>query len=354
MTTLLSCGITGTAIILLPAVYLEFLQPNLMKKIIFSLVIIGFWIVSYGAVNFANASNMIEVCRLNGQVVKITDDYVFLEIKKASYDDPLSLGGEYFEECKNIMRSGALYRFSTRINESGNSFFRGDFRNSSVGQSIVITKDIGNAMGPEGEVNWEQWVLRRIGNVEGIRYIELEKDTGSEISAEPVYTNDPLVKNILSDSLVENRTYTIAKLNKNTSIAPRKFFTEAYVSYIYICPPCGGEALCMPCLDNSFIILSEDFGFKYSPGSALDKEILVYTKSLDSEKLVEDQKYRFEVSIQNTSNTNVPQNEFTLISVKNIDGSVVAPETTAPPITDQPPKKSFFGRIWNWFARLFE
>ena len=157
-----------------------------------------------------------------------------------------------------------------------------------------------------------------------------------------------------NDSLVEGNIYTIKELNSNTSSIPRKFFAEGYVVYVYSCPPCDGGVFCSPCR-KPFIILSENKNYDYSMGNNLGREeILVENESPNYSNLELTRKYQFEVSAQNNSNTNIIKNEFTLVSVTNIDGSVVISETTIPLITDQPVKRSFFGRIWNWFARLFK
>ena len=156
-----------------------------------------------------------------------------------------------------------------------------------------------------------------------------------------------------NDSLVEGHTYTVKELNSNTSSIPRKFFTEAYVADTYKCPPCGGGALCSPCREP-FIILSDNKKTNDSMGSDLDREeILVENDSPNYSTLELSKKYRFEVSAQNKSNTSIIKNEFTLVSVKNIDSSAVTSATSTPPATDQPTKKSFIGRLWSWFAGLF-
>src|SRR3990167_9305032 len=230
------------------------------KKIIFSLVVTSFSIVFYGIVNFANASSVVEVCRLDAKIINVTEEHVFVDVTGIKiYNKSSAL-------CADINKNSD-YKI-TRDNFLKNSYSESIF----VGQNIIIDGVSGNAMGPDGPVYWDSWELESAGGKAIKLPITLEKMSVN------VTVDD-------TDSLIEGQTYTVAELNTNTSITPRKFFTKAYVSYIYNCPPCGGEALCMPCLDNSFIIFSEDFGFKYSPGSALDKEILVYTKSLDSEKL---------------------------------------------------------------------
>jgi len=51
--------------------------------------------------------------------------------------------------------------------------------------------------------------------------------------------------------------------------------------------------------------------------------------------------YQFEVSVKNTSKTNVPRNEFSLISYKNLDNEPIFT-----------PIRNVFTEIWRWLLGI--
>jgi len=289
------------------------------KKLIFSLVVASFSAVFCGAIDFANASSVVEVCRLDARIINVTEGYVFVDIMGIRiYNKSSTL-------CADINKNSD-YKI-TRGNFLKNAYRESIF----VGQKVTIDGVSGNAMGPDGPVYWDGWELESAGG----KAIKLP------ITLEKVNINVTVDD---TDSLIEGQTYTVAELKANTSITPRKFFTEAYVI--------GGEFNIQPCpiecpdLPPAYVNLADTLSVMNS--------VYIDVKSYLNIQVEKGKKYKFEVSVFNTSKTNIQENEFTLVSVNNIDGSVVASETTTPPITDQPTKRSFFGRIWNWFAGLFK
>jgi len=305
------------------------------KKLIFSLVVTSFSIVFYGTVNLANASSLVEVCRLDAKIVNVTEGHVFVDITGIKiYNMSSTL-------CADINKN-IDYKI-TRDNFLKNAYRESIF----VGQNIIIDGVSGNAMGPDGPVYWDSWELESAGG----KAIKLP------ITLEKVSVNVTVGD---TDSLIGGNTYTIAELNTNTSTTLRKFFTEAYVVRL----PTGEYNPEFPGMGWPFLVISDSKQFEVkfplcSPNTPCPPILTEKQMKLDvvngNTRLVElDRKYRFEVNVRNTSNTNVTKNEFTLVSIKNIDGSVVASETTTPLITDQPAKRSFFGRIWSWFAGLFK
>jgi len=295
------------------------------KKLIFSLVVTSFSIVFCGTANFANASSVVEVCRLDAKIINVTEEHVFIDITG------IKIFNKSSALCADI-NINSDYKI-TRDNFLKNSYSESIF----VDQNIIIDGVSGNAMGPNGLVYWDGWELESAGGKAIKLPITLEKMSVN------VTVGD-------TDSLIGGNTYTIAELNTNTSVTPRKFFTEAYVVGIQKFVPCPKGANCVIIIPG--ISISDD----KTPTNNNSAE--VYTETFaKAESFIVGRKYSFEVSVQNAnmSKTGIPPNNtFTLVSVKNIYGSVVAFETTTPPITDQPAKRSFFGRIWSWFAGLFK
>lgn len=155
-----------------------------------------------------------------------------------------------------------------------------------------------------------------------------------------------------SDSLIEGRMYTVKELNTNTLTTSRKFFTEAYVVYASKTLPCpiGKEAVCAPPAPPYIIISDENI-----PSNLVraGQDIGLRTDNYGEDYFKVGKKYRFEISVQNTSYANVTKNEFKLVSVKNVDGSdvtVQSPPSTPPNL---PAKQSIFIRFVNWFFNLF-
>src|SRR3989344_3825333 len=299
------------------------------KKIIFSLVVTSFSIVFYGIVNFANASSVVEVCRLDAKIINVTEEHVFVDVTG------IKICNKSSALCADINKNSD-YKI-TRDNFLKNSYSESIF----VGQNIIIDGVSGNAMGPDGPVYWDSWELESAGGKTIKLPITLEKMSVN------VTVDD-------TDSLIEGQTYTVAELNKNTSTTPRKFLTEAYVIYVYKqlpCPP-GTEGICEPPTPPYIIISDENKRSSYTQ-SDTDASVRLGSYSVDSFKL--GSKYRFETSISSSKQIDgTSRNGFILVSVKNIDGGAVVSDTTTPPITDQPAKRSLLGRIWGWFAGLFK
>lgn len=232
---------------------------------------------------------------------------------------------------------------------------------------------------------------------------------------------------IRKDNLVAGRKYSIEDLSQNQSTTARKFFVNAYVKYIYKAPYCPPEAYCRISISpQPNIIISDDKDRKVDYSNMNKHDAILYLGYDKKYDYKVDGLYQFEVSVVNTSKTNVPQNKFTLVSVKDInesnsttidryllkiepchgdfclagfitiylgkeksdalknslmftvsgeiakdlkvgqlykitmspDGGVYDISVTTSPVAtstaiSQPAKKSFFGRLWGWFAGLF-
>ncbi len=159
-------------------------------------------------------------------------------------------------------------------------------------------------------------------------------------------------KSINQGGLIEGRTYTLEELNTSTFQNPKRFITEAYVVLKHSPPP-GIPYLVISDIDTIYendgmvnSILSNNKYAKLSLISAPPRY------QLDSFALGE--KYKFEVTVRNTSKTNISQNEFTLISA---DASTAGKENAIPALSvaaNTPIKKSFVERILGWFFGLFK
>ncbi len=154
---------------------------------------------------------------------------------------------------------------------------------------------------------------------------------------------------IRKDTLVAGQKYSVKLLNFNQSTSSRKFIVEAYVSYIYESPGCSPEGHCPISLPWHIII--SDNKEKKADESYLNKyETTLWLGNAKKYIFEIGKKYEFEVSVQNTSNTNIPKNTFELLSVK---GSNVAIEKAKDMVVNKENQKNIFGRIWSWFIGLF-
>ena len=154
---------------------------------------------------------------------------------------------------------------------------------------------------------------------------------------------------IRKDTLVAGQKYSVYELlNFSQATSSRKFIVEAYVSYIYKGSQCSPEGHCPISLSPNITI--SDF----RPAKSESEATSYVTLWLGDEKqyLFEvGKKYEFEVSVQNTSNTNTSQNTFKLISVEG-DGVIVenAKEVV---VNNREGQKNIFRRVWSWFIGLF-
>jgi len=167
---------------------------------------------------------------------------------------------------------------------------------------------------------------------------------------------------IKNDVLVERKTYTIKELNTNTSTITRNFFTEAYVIQVTLAVRTQKSPSSDSIINKVFISDDKSYEVKYPqceigspcPPFLTDKqvELILVDKGYSRDFFELKKKYRLEIRVRNISKTEVSQNEFTLVSVKDIKGGVVA--TSTPPVGgDQPVKKFFVTRFINWFLGIF-
>ncbi len=176
-------------------------------------------------------------------------------------------------------------------------------------------------------------------------------------------------------TLIEDKTYTVKELNTNTSTISRKFFTEAYVVYVFVELPCpiGKEVACVPPRPSYIVISDKNTQRSDETNLSIEDTILYSGNRYAGENEINfsffkvAKKYKLEVQVTNTSKNNVPNNRFTLVSVKDIgekslkvngqDEKTLATSTSTVPTTtvvSQPPaKKSFVARLRGWFAGLF-
>ncbi len=179
-------------------------------------------------------------------------------------------------------------------------------------------------------------------------------------------------------ALIEGRTYAIAELNKNTSTAPRKFFADAYVKYLYDAKKCTSTANTRPQFWYSTVLSDNPraamSAVEKAPVDPCTNNSYSYMTGNDSlyigydqaQNLIVGKKYKFEISVRKITGTDTPQNKFTLISVKEVSdneylnaaaeisaSSTETASSTLFPTNNTPAKKSFIGKIWSWFAGLF-
>ena len=157
-----------------------------------------------------------------------------------------------------------------------------------------------------------------------------------------------LQPDIRKDNLIEGKKYSVYELNQNQSTSSRKFLVDAYVINVYKEPPCPPEAYSCPIsLTPNITIGDQCMIVDIANACAGKKSDAVLWLGTDKKYNFEILKqYQFEVSVINTSKTDVPKNEFILVSVKNIDGNDIVNQN--PPV-----KKSFFAIIWDWLINLF-
>src|SRR3989344_3401375 len=294
---------------------------NLMKKIILStaLAIILLFSLSYSYT--VSASSVARTCEITGKVTKVTNDDVYFAITKIR-----SFEAGSNQTC-NIM-DGATYKFYRPTLLQVHHVFL-------EGQVIIVGIDKITSMGPGGVVSGDQWTLDTAGSDRlnlPMEFKIVEKTTAT-------------------DNFIEGRTYTVKELNTNISTTPKKFFTEAHVTYVYKqlpCPP-GTEGICEPPRSPYTIISDENTRSSYAQTNK-DAVLRVDNYSGDSFKV--GGKYRFEVSVRNISNTSIPENEFTLISVKDSSNQIIA-TSTSQVVGVQPVKKSFVARFISWILSIF-
>ena|SRR3989344_5653559 len=288
---------------------------NLMKKVIlvFAVAVISV----LGRVSIANASDVRPLCSLTGKITDVTNDYVYFVATGKSPQ------GFLLEKCLS-------YNISYRFTRPLRVIFLKD-------QKVFIELFSISAMGPNGPTpSSEKWNIK--SNVDVLRPFN-------------IYIQPEKVAELAPDIIIENRTYTIKELNTNTFHNTKKFFTEAHVTYVYKqlpCPP-GTEGICEPPRSPYIIISDENTRSSYVQTNK-DAVLRIDNYSGDSFKV--GGKYRFEVSVRNISNTSIPENEFTLISVKDSSNQIIA-TSTSQVVGVQPVKKSFVARFISWILSIF-
>lgn len=160
---------------------------------------------------------------------------------------------------------------------------------------------------------------------------------------------------IRRDLLVEGKKYSIYELNQNQSTTARKFFVDAYVLSIYKAPECPPKAYsCKISLPPNITIGDTCAMTKVSDAcNGKKSDIVLYLDANKKYTFQVGKKYQFEVSVKNTSKTNIPKNGFDLVSVTDLNGENIATSTPMA-IVDKPVKASIFVRFTNWFWSLFK
>jgi hypothetical protein len=172
-------------------------------------------------------------------------------------------------------------------------------------------------------------------------YEELKGSRGFTISLE----SDK--KNLIpddKDNLVEYGRYTVSELNTNLSTKQRIFDVSAYVISIYEAPFCPPNQYCEifepPHITISDYNNSELKNLKDGRSGGLDyhspiQKVFV-PKSINTEAFKIDQKYDFKVKVSNISQTNRLNNDFGLVSYKEIDENAPVTPTYIPNIINIP------------------
>jgi len=148
------------------------------------------------------------------------------------------------------------------------------------------------------------------------------------------------------DVFVEGQKYTAHDLQSNNqSSVSRKFIVDADVVKIYKEPYCSKDAYSCPISQGPNITITD--------GNIMDTTVLWLLGADEKYNFEIGKRYEFEVSVHNTSNTNIPQNRFEMISFKEITH-----DTTVVPInssgSNQSSRTSIFARITDWFRGLFQ
>lgn len=160
-----------------------------------------------------------------------------------------------------------------------------------------------------------------------------------------------IVPDIRKDSLVEGSTYSVYELNQNQATSSRVFDVDAYVVGIYEAPNCPPLApTCKVSMSPNITIAdSNQLG-----GLASE----AYQARLWIEKKYEDffeynKLYKFKVTVKNNSITNIPDNEFRLVTVKSFDERVhttVETDTESQEVTNN---VNIFIKYWRWLIGSF-
>ncbi len=119
----------------------------------------------------------------------------------------------------------------------------------------------------------------------------------------------------ISDGLVTGETYTIRELNTNQSTEERHFKVEAYYVFKRECPSCDPLLPCKMCWDPMMFC---DELVKSEANLAGRKDTFAVLRDRSAADYVLGQRYRLKINIRNTSHTNVPQNEFEILSSEKI------------------------------------
>ena len=162
---------------------------------------------------------------------------------------------------------------------------------------------------------------------------------------------------IRKDNLIEDQKYSIYELNQNQSKTKRKFLVDGYITNIYKEPACPPEAYSCPLSQSPNITISDKCTIIDGSCQNTGNNIVLYleyNKKFDFEIL---KQYEFEVYVENTSNTNIPNNYYTLHSIKKIKNISLA-TTTKITVTStvnftEPIKKSIFSKLMNWIKIYF-
>lgn len=251
-------------------------------------------------------------------------------------DAPYFYNGKKGEVVMITVSSNVFVPQLTVIDANGNStFYPKSYEVTEQTNSLKVTIPLSY----EGQYTFDVWARQNAR--EGDKFtIKLTSDKSRVTS------------DIRQDSLIEGETYTVKELNSNFTISSRKFKTNAYVVYVYKAPYCAPpQVQCKPSA-LPHIIISDRSGARTDYANMTTEEAALYTGN-DEYRFEIGKKYAFNAEVENTSRTNVPKNKFTLISARNIDGSKLI--TLNQNINNnQPVKKFFIARFWQWFTRLFK
>jgi len=217
-----------------------------MKKVILSGVIIGLGLVAVSGISFAN--NLPSSAMLESSYAR-EGQYYYVSSLKMFPDMPSTptifwVYGYYIGLIDVAQAKGSKlidYPISLIVVDKATDIARDGVDLYSYDSEIIDGLEIG-----------QRYEFKVSGDKGGYRVLS--------------YKNVSVNQKYASDNLIEGRTYTIAELNNNTSKTPKKFFTEAYVTYVYEqlpCPP-GTEGICVPPRPPYIIISDTNAPYSYA------------------------------------------------------------------------------------------
>ena len=121
-----------------------------------------------------------------------------------------------------------------------------------------------------------------------------------------------IVQPVFAKEVELPQIYSVAEF-KTKNLPPAVYHIEAYVTFIYTCPPCPAGALCKPCSPN-FAIISDESQPHTATNDLTNKDLLLYRSS--TEKLKIGHRYRFYIRVLEKDIYGGPGNAIKILNVK--------------------------------------